>query len=74
MPLPTPGTAWPPKPFDTAFRTMTEWDAWYVGDPAGLQATYSNSVDRPRTRPSQYRGGLVGADRSDRGLGPGPVR
>ncbi|OJX98663.1 MAG: hypothetical protein BGO96_04605 [Micrococcales bacterium 73-15] len=40
---------------------MTEWDAWYVGDPAGLQATYSNSVDRPRTRPSQYRGGLVGA-------------
>ncbi|MER7078142.1 MULTISPECIES: phage portal protein [Bacteria] len=52
-------TAWPPAPFDVAQRRMDEWDAWYVGNPDGLAQLYGSSV--PRTRPSQYRGGLVGA-------------
>ncbi|GMA31592.1 hypothetical protein [Litorihabitans aurantiacus] len=60
MPLPDAKTAWPPKPFDSAFQTMREWDAWYVGDPGTLQSTYANG-SRPRTRPSQHRGGVVGA-------------
>lgn len=51
-------TAWPPAPFDRAQRRMSEWDAWYVGDVDKLAATYGGSL--PRTRPSQYRGGLVG--------------
>lgn len=57
MPLPRPNTEWPPKPFDAAFRTMSEWDAWYVGDPRQLANAYR---DRPINRPSQYRGGIVG--------------
>lgn len=61
MPLPQNNTVWPPKPFDQAFDTMRTWDAWYQGDPAQLQNTYSSSSNMPRTRPSQYRGGAVGA-------------
>lgn len=61
MPLPTSNTAWPPKPFDSAFTTMREWDAWYVGDPAQLQGIYGDQNGRPKTRPSQMRGGVVGA-------------
>lgn len=61
MPLPASNTTWPPKPFDSAFTTMREWDAWYVGDPAQLQGIYGGQNGRPRNRPSQYRGGAVGA-------------
>ncbi|MCA1195122.1 phage portal protein [Saccharopolyspora sp. 6V] len=52
-------TAWPPVPFDRAHSRMAEWSAWYTGDPDQLATTYSRDV--PRARPSQYRGGLVGA-------------
>lgn len=52
-------TAWPPAPFDVAHRHMDEWNAWYVGNADELANLYGNTV--PRTRPSQYRGGLVGA-------------
>jgi SPP1 Gp6-like portal protein len=39
---------------------MREWDAWYVGKPEQLAALYSNGPV-VHTRPTQYRGGLVGA-------------
>ncbi|TKR27143.1 phage portal protein [Cellulomonas hominis] len=58
MPLPQPGTKWPPEPFDVAFDAMRAWDAWYVGDTAALARTYRG---RPANRPSQLRGGVVGA-------------
>lgn len=51
-------TAWPPEPFDIAQARMAEWNAWYSGDVDALARTYSSL---PRTRPSQYRGGVVGA-------------
>ncbi|WP_263120844.1 phage portal protein [Cellulomonas fimi] len=57
MPLPRPNIEWPPKPFDTAFRTISTWDAWYVGDTSELATKYNET---PRTRPSQMRGGVVG--------------
>lgn len=60
MPLPRPGTTWPPAPFDDAFSTIAAWDAWYTGAPEALAATYRRTA-RPATRPSQYRGGVVGA-------------
>ncbi|MEU5847448.1 phage portal protein [Saccharopolyspora shandongensis] len=53
-------TSWPPSPFDVAAARMREHDAWYVGDPDRLARLYS-SAPAARTRPSQYRGGLVGA-------------
>ena len=57
MPLPSNGTAWPPASAHT--EQVSEWSAWYSGDPATLGAYYG-----PRTavvdRPSQFRGGVVG--------------
>lgn len=49
---------WPPKPYDDAQRQIAEWAAWYVGDATKLSRTYN---DKPRTRPTQWRGGLIGA-------------
>ena len=51
---------WPPKPFDRAAHRMREWDAWYVGKPEHLAALYG-AGPVVHTRPTQYRGGLVGA-------------
>jgi A118 family predicted phage portal protein len=49
--------------------TLAEWDAWYVGDPAGLRSQYA--TDLPKNRPSQYRGGIVGS--IARGLWGAPI-
>jgi hypothetical protein len=51
---------WPPKPFDIAASKMREWNAWYVGKAEDLAAHYGNGPV-VHSRPSQYRGGLVGA-------------
>lgn len=64
MPLPQggPGVAWPPPALADIAVKHTEWDAWYVGDPRGLERVYGYvGVDRPSNRPSQYRGGVSGA-------------
>lgn len=57
MPLPKPGTPWPI--YTPHSEKLAEWSAWYSGDPAALATFYG-----PRTgavsRPSQYRGGVVG--------------
>jgi hypothetical protein len=51
---------WPPAPFHLAASRMREWDAWYGGKPEQLASVYSTGPV-VHTRPSQYRGGLVGA-------------
>lgn len=59
MPLPSdPRQAWPPRDLAPVFSKIEEWTAWYAGQPDQLAGVYDRS--RPRNRPSQYRGGLVG--------------
>lgn len=64
MPLPLPNTAWPPAPWDTAYRAYAENEAWYLGDTAALEAIYRREeqgrADYTR-RGQPMRGGLVGA-------------
>lgn len=64
MPLPE-GGPWPPKDFADAFDTMHTWGAWYSGNPDHLANAYEKVgqrlVNHPQTRPSQLRGGAVGA-------------
>lgn len=62
MPLPegSSNTAWPPAPFDTALKQIAVHDAWWVGDGDALQRTYTSS-NVVANRPSQTRGGVVGA-------------
>ncbi|WKD36513.1 capsid protein [Streptomyces xanthophaeus] len=66
MPLPDKGTPWPPV--DPAIRCdMEDWSAWYSANPDRLTYRYTNRhrdnsrYGAPLNRPSQYRGGLVGA-------------
>lgn len=61
MPLPLSGISWPPKQLTQITAKHAEWDAWYVGDPAGLHSVYQHSQTRPIDRVSQYRGGVTGA-------------
>ncbi|MFB6809420.1 capsid protein [Streptomyces sp. NPDC056387] len=66
MPLPDKGAPWPP--IDPAVRSdMEDWSAWYSASPDRLSYRYLNRhrdrgrYGQPQNRPSQYRGGLVGA-------------
>lgn len=62
MPLPTPGSAWPPPALKPALQRMETWEAWWSGDVDVLAAHYgSGGVGHPFFRPSQYAGGVVGA-------------
>lgn len=68
MPLPEPGAPWPPPGQAAALSKMTTWSAWWAGDPAQLHAVYGGSTSTtdgnfglPQDRPSQSRGGVVGA-------------
>lgn len=58
MPLPPNGTEWPPKRLRPIHTAMELWDAWWVGDPEGLEAAYG--TERPRVRPAQLAGGVTG--------------
>lgn len=59
MPLPSdPQQAWPPRELDRVFAKIDEWGAWYAGQPDQLADIYARS--KPRNRPAQYRGGMVG--------------
>lgn len=62
MPLPT-GGPWPPPQYQPIYDTYTVLDAWYRGDADRLSTIYGALADktRPVNRPSQYRGGIVGA-------------
>lgn len=62
MPMPT-GGIWPPIDHAPAYQAYREWHAWYVGEPDLLTEVYTNRRDAPfipRTRPSQYSGGIFG--------------
>lgn len=61
MALPAANTTWPPKPFDTALAQIRVHDAWYVGDPDVLHATYAGNAGATRVASRQRTGGLVGA-------------
>ncbi len=61
MPLPDNSVPWPPKQLDTIAPKLREWDAWYQGDGDLLRSAYLRATERPSNRPSQYRGGAVGA-------------
>ena len=62
MPLPTADTVWPPTS-PVVQTALADWDAWYASDPDRLEGRYLGRGyrDEPNTRPSQYRGGVVGA-------------
>lgn len=64
MPLPAPGSPWPPPALATALDQFRIWDAWWSGDPCELANVYGGSYaggGRAQHRPSQYSGGVVGA-------------
>lgn len=60
MPLPSGGTAWPPKPLADIYAQYETLDAWYRGDTDQLATLYGARGTRPSNRPSQHRGGIVG--------------
>ncbi|GAA3441052.1 phage capsid protein [Planomonospora venezuelensis] len=62
MPLPSGGT-WPPPALDPIYQQYSVLDAWYRGDADALSLIYGDPINgnRPANRPSQYRGGIVGA-------------
>ncbi|MGW8988710.1 phage portal protein [Streptomyces zhihengii] len=61
MPLPTTDTMWPPiDPKVSA--TLADWDAWWSAEPDRLEQRYMNRAAADQVnRPSQLRGGVVGA-------------
>lgn len=61
MPLPTPGQVWPPKDFDAVAAKFAEHSAWYSGDPQQLSDIYQRPQAIRFDKPSQRRGGVVGA-------------
>lgn len=61
MPLPDAQTPWPPPGMRDTLARIAEHDAWYSGDPARLHKHYRTAIEQPDVRPSQLRGGVVGA-------------
>lgn len=62
MPLPSSNMSWPPSELTVVRSKLSEWDAWYRGDPDELSRVYQGaSQSRARNRPSQFRGGVTGA-------------
>nr|WP_240145088.1 phage portal protein [Enterococcus hirae] len=59
--MPTSDITWPPAQLDGISRRMAEWSAWYEGTPDALRAAYAGDRATAPTRPSQTRGGVVGA-------------
>ncbi|WP_063023836.1 phage portal protein [Nocardia niwae] len=54
--------AWPPEPWDDAQAAYDLHSAWLEGDSSVLESFYSQYLDgMPSNRPSQFRGGVVGA-------------
>ncbi|WP_113699173.1 hypothetical protein [Nonomuraea lactucae] len=58
MPLPSGGT-WPPQHLQPIYSHYQVLDTWYRGSPEELAALYTGQ--QPANRPSQLRGGIVGA-------------
>lgn len=60
MPLPETSIEWPPPAHAEAMARFRDYDAWWSGDPDKLGKVYERRDTTPDTRPSQYRGGVVG--------------
>lgn len=58
MPLPIPGSPFPPPEFDEARERMDTWEAWWSGDADQLRDRYENHGFT--NRPAQHAGGIVG--------------
>lgn len=56
MPLPSESVSWPPTPAPE----VSEWAAWYSGDPEAL-ATFYGGRTGVQNHANQLRGGVVGA-------------
>lgn len=64
MALPAANTAWPPAPWDLAYRQYRENEAWYLGDTDELEKIYRRESQAQVThqhRGVPMRGGVVGA-------------
>lgn len=62
MALPAANSPWPPPDQARIAATMTTHAAWYEGNPDRLSKVYQAAARvLPDNRPSQYRGGVVGA-------------
>lgn len=61
MPLPTPGSQFPPAELEPVFDAMLEHEAWYSGDVVQLANIYSNQTPQAHTfRGERRQGGLRG--------------
>ena len=49
MPLPAPGTQWPPADLKPVTDQLAVWGAWWTGDTEMLSAVYGGAVDLGRT-------------------------
>lgn len=61
MPLPMPGSPWPPPEFAPALDRMQTWEAWWSGDPDVLASHYGSGGSALVGHPAQRSGGVVGA-------------
>ncbi|GHH67569.1 hypothetical protein GCM10017673_14780 [Streptosporangium violaceochromogenes] len=63
MPLPNGGGIWPPHHLTPIHHQYATLDAWFRGGADELALLYGaqGAGARPTNRPSQYRGGIVGA-------------
>lgn len=61
MPLPNPGSVWPPTNFSAVTAKYAEHSAWYSGDPQQLANVYSRPTAMRVDKTAQYRGGVTGA-------------
>lgn len=61
MPLPEPGSPWPPPGLSKALDQFRVWDAWWAGSPDLLADVYGGTYGGGfMNRPSQYAGGVAG--------------
>lgn len=62
MPLPVPGTSWPPPALADLLPAFYRWSAWYSGDVDQLADAYgSTQIRQQMNRPAQFAGGVKGA-------------
>jgi len=60
MPLPAPGTEWPPKPYKPAFAEMREYAAWHSGDVDQIRAASGGGLPSHFKDGRGYQGGIAG--------------
>jgi hypothetical protein len=62
MPLPVPGSPWPPPFLADLLPQMQQWSAWYSGDIDQLTTAYGGTdIARRLNHPAQLSGGVRGA-------------